>query len=79
MKKQITWCHLIYLEHLHDGVGFKVGRLLHETSDQQHGFTFSLQAASVRQWLVVRETLSHALLQDDQGLVDIALKIGNMV
>ncbi len=62
-----------YLVGLHDGVGLEVGRLLHEASNQQHGFAFGLQAARVHQWLVIGETLGHALLQDDQGLVYIAL------
>ena len=62
-----------YLVGFHDGIGLKVGRLLHEAAHQQHGFAFGLQAARVRQGLIVRETLGHALLQDNQGLVDITL------
>lgn len=65
--------HGDYLVGLHDGVGLEVGRLLHEASHQQHGLAFGLQAARVCQWLLIGETLGHALLQDDQSLVYIAL------
>ncbi len=64
-----------YLVRLHDSVGLEVGCLLHEASHQQHGLAFCLEAARVRQWLVVGETLSHALLQDDQGLVYVTLRM----
>lgn len=62
-----------YLVRLHDGVGLKVGRLLHEASHQQHGLAFCLQTARVRLGLIIREALGHALLQDDEGLVYITL------
>lgn len=58
---------------LHDGVGLEVGRLLHEASHQQHGLAFGLHGARVHQGLIIGEALSHALLQDDQGLVNVAL------
>lgn len=62
-----------YLVCLHDGIGLEVGRLLHETAHQQHGLSFCLQAARVRQWWIIRKTLGNALLQDNQGLMYIAL------
>lgn len=63
----------MYLVRLHDGVGLKVGCLLHEASHQQHGLAFGLQTAKVRHGLIIGEALGHTLLQDDQGLVYIAL------
>ena len=69
----LSRAHGRYLVCLHDGVGLKVGRLLHEAAHQQHGSAFGLEAARVRQGLILGETLGHALLQDDQGLVHVAL------
>ena len=66
-----------HLVGLHDGVGLKVGRLLHEAADQQHGLALGLQQPGVRQRLVVRETLGHALLQHNQSLVHVSLGTEN--
>ena len=70
MGRVLSW----YLIGLHDGVGLKVGRLLHEASHQQHGLAFGLQGTRVQQGLVVWETLGHTLLEDNQSLVHISLK-----
>lgn len=70
---KMSHLQLHYPVRLHDGVGLKVGRLLHEASHEQHGFALGVQVATVRQLLVVGEALGHALLKDDQGLVNVPL------